>query len=168
MDYDFKWIRPNMSLYHIDKNSPFPITLLNSGNLADDFNKYAEDFFNAAESVIHYLGEDAAENGDIEKLDLWYFAMVYLYRQSMELLLVGDVSLHQNIAKLLGALRANISLYNSALEQGTGSDVLEEALNKIYNLIDPINTERFENYTNAQTSLRNFEIRTAERIINKK
>ncbi len=45
MDYDFKWIRPNMSLYHIDKNCPFPITLLNSGDLADDFNKYAEDFF---------------------------------------------------------------------------------------------------------------------------
>lgn len=81
VDYDFKWIRPNMSLYHIDKNCSFPITLLNSGNLTDDFNKYAEDFFNAAESVIHYLGEDAAENGDIEKLDLWYFAMVYLYRQ---------------------------------------------------------------------------------------
>ena len=33
-----------MSLYHIDKNCPFPITLLNSGNLADDFNKYAEGF----------------------------------------------------------------------------------------------------------------------------
>lgn len=81
VDYDFKWIRPNMSLYHIDKNCSFPITLLNSGNLTDDFNKYAEDFFNAAESVIHYLGEDAAENGDIAKLDLWYFAMVYLYRQ---------------------------------------------------------------------------------------
>ena len=91
VDYDFKWIRPNMSLYHIDKNSPFPITLLNSGNLADDFNKYAEDFFNAAESVIHYLGEDAAENGDIAKLDLWYFAMVYLYRQSMELLLKANI-----------------------------------------------------------------------------
>ena len=81
MDYDFKWIRPNMSLYHIDKNCSFPITLLNSGNLTDDFNQYEEDFFNAAESVIHYLGEDAAENGDIAKLDLWYFAMVYLYRQ---------------------------------------------------------------------------------------
>lgn len=91
VDYDFKWIRPNMSLYHIDKNSPFPITLLNSGNLADDFNKYAEDFFNAAESVIHYLGEDAAENGDIAKLDLWYFAMVYLYRQSLELLLKAGI-----------------------------------------------------------------------------
>lgn len=82
--------------------------------------------------------------------------------------LVGNVSLHQNIAKLLGALRSNISLYNSALKQGACFDVLEEALNRIYNLIDPINTELFENYTNAQTLLRNFEIRTAEQIINEK
>ena len=44
MDYDFKWIRPNMSLYHMDKNCQFPITLLNSGDLATDFNKYAIDF----------------------------------------------------------------------------------------------------------------------------
>lgn len=80
-----------MSLYHIDKNCPFPITLLNSGDLADDFNKYAENFFDAAESVIHYLSEEAAENGDIAKLDLWYFAMVYLYRQSIELLLKANI-----------------------------------------------------------------------------
>ena len=80
-----------MSLYHMDKNCPFPITLLNSGNLATDFNKYAIDFFDAAECVIHYLGEDAAENGDIGKLDLWYFAMVYLYRQSIELLLKANI-----------------------------------------------------------------------------
>lgn len=80
-----------MSLYHIDKNCPFPITLLNSGDLADDFNKYAENFFDAAESVIHFLGEEAAENGDIAKLDLWYFAMVYLYRQSIELLLKANI-----------------------------------------------------------------------------
>ena len=37
------------------------------------------------------MGEDAAENGDIAKLDLWYFAMVYLYRQSMELLLKANI-----------------------------------------------------------------------------
>lgn len=91
MDYDFKWIRPNMSLYHMDKNCSFPITLLNSGNLAIDFNKYAMVFFDAAECVIHYLGEDAAENDDIGKLDLWYFAMVYLYRQSIELLLKANI-----------------------------------------------------------------------------
>ncbi len=91
MDYDFKWIRPNISLYHIDKGCSFPIALLNSGNLANDFYKYAEDFFNAAESVIHYLCEEAAEREDIAKLDLWYFAMVYMYRQSIELLLKANI-----------------------------------------------------------------------------
>lgn len=79
--------------------------------------------------------------------------------------LVGDVSSHQDIAKLLGALRAKISLYNVALEQGADSNVLEEALKRVYDLIDPINTERFENYTNVQTSLRKFEIDTAKQII---
>lgn len=91
VDYDFKWIRPDMSLYYIEKDCRFTITLLNSGNLANDFNKYAIDFFDAAECVIQYLGEDAAENDDIAKLDLWYFAMVYLYRQSMELLLKANI-----------------------------------------------------------------------------
>lgn len=79
--------------------------------------------------------------------------------------LVGEVSLNQNIAKLLGSLRAKISLYNVALEQGADTNVLEEALKRVYDLIDPINTERFENYANAQTNLRNFEIKTAKQII---
>ncbi len=79
--------------------------------------------------------------------------------------LVGEISLSQNIAKLLGSLRAKISLYNVALEQGADTNVLEEALKRIYDLINPINTERFENYANAQKKLRNFEIRTAKQII---
>lgn len=37
------------------------------------------------------MGEEAAERGDIAKLDLWYFAMVYLYRQSIELLLKANI-----------------------------------------------------------------------------
>lgn len=79
--------------------------------------------------------------------------------------IIGGVSLHQDIAKLLGALRANISLYNSALERGADSEILEEALERVYNLIDPINTERFENYSNAQANLRKHEIDIAKRII---
>ncbi len=79
--------------------------------------------------------------------------------------LVGEVSLNQNIAKLLGSLRAKISLYNVALEQGADTNVLEEALKRVYDLIDPINTERFENYANAQTSLRKHEIDIATRIM---
>lgn len=79
--------------------------------------------------------------------------------------IIGSVSLHQDIAKLLGALRANISLYNSALERGADSETLEEALERVYNLIDPINTERFENYSNAQTNLRKHEIDMAKQIM---
>ena len=79
--------------------------------------------------------------------------------------IIGSVSLHQDIAKLLGALRANISLYNSALERGADSEILEEALERVYNLIDPINTEGFENYSNAQANLRKHEIDIAKRII---
>ena len=79
--------------------------------------------------------------------------------------IIGSVSLHQDIAKLLGALRANISLYNSALERGADSEILEEILERVYGLIDPINTENFKNYSNAQTSLRKHEIDIAKRIM---
>lgn len=87
MDDNYKWIRPDMSLTYIGKGSEHIITVANSGNLADDFYTCATGFFEAAECVIHYLGEEAAENRDISKLDIWYFAMIYLYRQCLELLL---------------------------------------------------------------------------------
>ena len=88
---DYKWIRPNMDLYHIDANSEHITAITNSGNLDVDFYEYASNFYEAAEYVIHYLGEEAAEHQDIAKLDLWYFAMVYLYRQSLELLLKASI-----------------------------------------------------------------------------
>ena len=91
MDGKFKWIRPNMNLYHINKNCENIISISNSGDLAFDFYKYATNFFDAAECVIHYLGEDASEKQDIAKLDLWYFAMVYLYRQSLELIVKANI-----------------------------------------------------------------------------
>jgi len=91
MDCDFKWIRPNMFLYHIDDECEHIVSMLNSGDLTFDFNRYAINFFDAAECVIHYLGEEAAEKQDIAKLDLWYFSMIYLYRQSLELLLKANI-----------------------------------------------------------------------------
>lgn len=85
--FNQKWVRPNLDLYHIDASSKCIITFSNSGKLDKDFYKYACDFYEAAEYIIHYLGEDAARKHDIAKLDLWYFPMVYLYRHSLELLL---------------------------------------------------------------------------------
>lgn len=88
---DCKWVRPDMDLSHIGGNNEYLITVANSGNLETDFYVYSQSFYEAAENVIHYLGEEAAEKQDIAKLDLWYFAMVYLYRQSLELLLKAGI-----------------------------------------------------------------------------
>ena len=108
-------------------------------------------FYDSLLNELHYLNNIAHPNGKEFRIK-----GAYPYIDNNIKDLVGNVSLHQDIAKLLGALRAKISLYNVALEQ---------ALKRVYDLIDPINTERFENYANAQTRLRKFEIDTAKQII---
>ena len=117
-------------------------------------------YYDSLLNELHYLNNIAHPNGKEFRIK-----GAYPYIDNNVKDLVGNVSLHQDIAKLLGALRAKISLYNVALEQGADSDVLEEALKRVYDLIDPINTERFENYANVQTGLRKFEIDTAKQII---
>ena len=76
-----------MDLYLIPENGKYTLELVNTGNLDEDFRNYAYNFYDAAELVVHYLAEEAALRHDIAKLDLWYFPMVYLYRQCLELLL---------------------------------------------------------------------------------
>lgn len=83
----YKWIRPDMDLYLIPEDGKNTVELVNTGNLDEDFRNYAYNFYDAAELVVHYLAEEAALRHDIAKLDLWYFPMVYLYRQCLELLL---------------------------------------------------------------------------------
>lgn len=101
-----------MDLYHIGENCTHIIAISNSGNLAADFYKYGCSFYDAAEQVIHYLCNEAAEKHDIAKLDLWYFATVYLYRQSLELLLKANI--FQTVMngsdrkKLVGKIRHNL------------------------------------------------------------
>lgn len=75
---NYKWIKPDVDLFFINKNNLNVITINNSGDLEKDFYKYAENFYNAAEYVMHYLLEEAAEQQDISKLDLWLFATTYL------------------------------------------------------------------------------------------
>lgn len=76
--------------------------------------------------------------------------------------IVGDTNLHQTIAKLLGALRCNIDLYNSALDSDVPPETLENALSRIFKLIEPINEERFNNYAGIQTNLRKYELEKAQ------
>ena len=78
--------------------------------------------------------------------------------------IVGNTELPGDIAKLLGVLRSNICYYNSALEKKLSCEILEDALLQIYHLINPINEDRFTNYSNAQIALRNYELKLEKKI----
>ena len=91
INIDYKWIRADMDLYHIEKDSRYKITVKNSGNLDSDFCQYAYNFYAAAEQAICFLFEEASPRYDIAKLDLWFFAIIYLYRQSLELILKANL-----------------------------------------------------------------------------
>ena len=118
-------------------------------------------FYDALLNELHYLNNIVAP-----KSREFCSKGAYPYIDNNIKDLVRDAPLHQDIASLLGALRASISLYNAALEQGANSVILEEGLQRIYNLLGPINTERFENYANAQNLLRKYEIETGKKILN--
>ena len=87
MNIELKNIRQDADLLYIDEFSANTTVLTNSGNLEADFYKYAKNFYEAAEKVICYLLEVASEKDDTRKLDIWFFSMVYLFRQSLELML---------------------------------------------------------------------------------
>lgn len=63
------------------------ITIKNTGILAQDFNTYANNFLSAGNLITNEL----IKTGQIAKLDTWYFALVYLYRQSLELMLKANI-----------------------------------------------------------------------------
>lgn len=144
--FNQKWVRPNLDLYHIDASSKCIITFSNSGKLDKDFYKYACDFYEAAEYIIHYLGEDAARKHDIAKLDLWYFPMVYLYRHSLELLLkaiifqtVTDKNDRIDIVEairhnLLQAFQKIIEIKNLTIDGNANAQWLKDFLSDISQL----------------------------------
>lgn len=80
---------PNSSV-NIDKLSTDlnkRIEVQNSGVLEKDFYRYANNFYEAGSEIL----KDAINSKDIQKLDSCYFALVYLYRQSIELLLKANI-----------------------------------------------------------------------------
>ncbi|WP_236932676.1 hypothetical protein [Geosporobacter ferrireducens] len=78
-----------------------------------DFKHYAEQFYVGAENLMEFLLGEASSKGDIAKLDLWYFAIVYLYRQSLELLLKSTLFQYivniEDRKKAVGSIRHDLA-----------------------------------------------------------
>ncbi len=82
------WVRNSVDFEYFNKAEPSDIVKIkNSDNLETEFFCYSRNFHDAADQIMEYLETTAATNKDIGKLDTWFFAVIYLYRQSLELLL---------------------------------------------------------------------------------
>lgn len=85
---DDNWIRSNADFEYVNwGESGDIVSIQNSDDLELEFYLYSQNFHQAAEQAAEYLLTTSVVTHDIAKLDTWFFAVVYLYRQSLELIL---------------------------------------------------------------------------------
>lgn len=81
--YEFSWPREKADFKFIGKENNCIIENMNSENLEKEFYKYSLNFNIAGNIIIDYI--IPLRNNGIK--DSWFFPIVYLYRQSLELIL---------------------------------------------------------------------------------
>lgn len=104
---DNKCLRNNFNIKKIN-NQKDKITFQNSGILEKDFYDYANSFLYAGNLITR----DLLSCKNIKKLDTWYFALVYIYRQSLELILKANIFILEqnsdNRKKIIGKIHHNL------------------------------------------------------------
>lgn len=83
MDFESVWPNEKRDFKYIPNGSIENIELFNSDNLEMEFYSYSVKFNSAANELL----KNMILNQRINILDTWYFPLVYLYRQSLELIL---------------------------------------------------------------------------------
>lgn len=81
--YEIQWPRLDADFRRVEKGSEYIIEFKNSENIESEFLNYAVNFHKAGNLIADYLIPER-DNG---KKDSWFFPMVYLYRQALELIL---------------------------------------------------------------------------------
>ena len=124
---DMKWPQPNMDFYK-KATDPFnEVEVQNSGVLEADFFKYANNFYEAAIVIVNKLIGSESKHTGIAELDLWYFALIYLYRQSLELLLKANifklVQGEQDRKDIIGEVRHDVGAAFDKILEVSGVDI---------------------------------------------
>lgn len=117
------WPKKIVDFNKLGSDSNKYVIVQNSGILEDDFYKYANNFYLAGDEILI----DAIKSGDITKLDSCYFALVYLYRQSLELLIKAIIFKYvqnsvdrENVLKLV---RHDLSMGLDSLVKESGATI---------------------------------------------
>lgn len=124
---EMKWPQPNMDFYKKATDPNNEITIQNSGILEIDFHRYANNFYEAALVIINKLIGSDSEKTNIAQLDLWYFALIYLYRQSLELMLKANifdlVKGEQDRKDIIGLVRHDVGTAFDKIIEVSGIDI---------------------------------------------
>lgn len=124
---EMKWPQPNMDFYKKATDPINEITIQNSGMLEIDFHRYANNFYEAALVIINKLIGSDSEKTNIAQLDLWYFALIYLYRQSIELMLKANifdlVKGEQDRKDIIGLVRHDVGAAFDKIIEISGIDI---------------------------------------------
>ncbi len=116
---DLEWIRPDGNFVSYDKDAEDVFVLFYDNGIADEFKTYADDFLEAANIIMKHLLDEAGPEHRIDKLDTWFFAVVYLYRQSLELILKAVLFKYCakiEIKELIGKVRHDLSICYKEIE----------------------------------------------------
>lgn len=112
------WIRQDISFTSYDKKSDDKIVLFNSTEPSDEFLIYSNYYFKAGELITKHLVNDICTQCDISKLDTWFFAVTYLFRQSLELLLKSTLLKYNvNLSDVISDMRHDLAIGIDLLEK---------------------------------------------------
>ena len=84
---DMMWPRQDANIMDYGKESLYKFNLKCSGNVSENFSKFGDVFFKAAHVITEYI----LERQRIGELDCYFFPVAYLYRHSLELLLLLNI-----------------------------------------------------------------------------
>ena len=117
------WPKNNVDINKLGADLNKIVEVQNSGILEQDFYRYASNFYEAGDCIL----QDAIASGDARKLDHCYFALIYLYRQSIELMLKANifnyVKNEQDRVDILSSVRHDVKAAFDKLVNESGIDI---------------------------------------------
>lgn len=117
------WIRKDINFTSYNKNNDDIVILKNSNNLYSEFELYSEFYLKSAEMITECLITEVADKRDISKLDSWFFAVAYLLRQSLELMLKAtSYKLGVEHKRIISDMRHDLNIGISILEEDLTTD----------------------------------------------
>ena len=117
------WPKSNMNLDTLGNDNNNFVEVQNTGVIEKDFYRYANNFNEAGDEIMKHI----IESQDISKLDIWYFALIYLYRQSLELMLKANifklVQGEQDRKDIIGEVRHDVGAAFDKILEVSGVDI---------------------------------------------